>query len=96
MSIGKFDTKNVTKQTTILLWCSFFLTVVMGFWAFVVPPKGIIDESVLKLSTILFGFAPVSVVREAIKEGIGVKMRHGETEIEVNNDNTEDKYGRCN
>ena len=23
-------------------------------------------------------------------------MRHGETEIEVNNDNTEDKYGRCN
>lgn len=86
MSIGKFNTSNITKQTTILFWCSFALTVIMGFWGFIVPPKGVIDESILRYGTIIFGFSPIAVAREAIKEGIGVKMKHGSTEIEVNNE----------
>lgn len=83
MSIGNFDSRNVTKQTTVLLWMSFAIVVILAIWGFVVPPKGEIHESVLKIATIIFGFAPVAVTREAIKEGIGIKMKHGETELEI-------------
>lgn len=83
MSIGKFNSQNVAKQTTILFWMSFAVVVVLAIWGFAIPPKGEIHESVLKIATIIFGFAPVAVTREAIKEGIGVKMRHGDTELEI-------------
>lgn len=90
MSIGKFDTENITKHTTIALWVAFLLTAGLGVWGFVCPPKGVIDGSVIKYSMIIFGVAALAVAREAIKEGLGVKLSHGDTVLEIkDNDNNE-------
>ena len=76
-------TKNISLQTTILLWI-FALTAIGLFVAsFIVPPTGIIDPSVLKAVALIFAFATLAEAREAIREGLGVKLTHGQTTIEV-------------
>ena len=76
-------TKNVTRTTTILLWLFGSTTIALLIASFVVPPTGIIDPSALKASAILFAFATLAEAREAIREGLGVKLTHGHTTIEV-------------
>lgn len=88
MSIGQFDSENITRHTTLALWITFGITAGLGVWGFVCPPKGVIDGSVIKFSMILFGIAALAVAREAIKEGLGVKLSHGDTVLEItDNDN---------
>lgn len=76
-------TKNVTKTTTILLWLFGLTTIALLTASFIVPPTGIIDPSILKAAAILFAFATLAEAREAIREGLGVKLTHGHTTIEV-------------
>lgn len=76
-------TQRVTWQTTALLWI-FSLTAIGLFVAsFIVPPTGVIDPSVLKAVAWVFAFATLAEAREAIREGLGVKLTHGSTTIEV-------------
>lgn len=76
-------TRKVRTSTTILLWV-FSLTALGLFVAsFLVPPMGVIDGSVLKAGGIIFAFAALAEAREAIIEGLGVKLTHGETTIEI-------------
>lgn len=82
MSIGNFDTQNITKQTTILSWLTWLLTAALFVWGFLVPPKGVIDDSVLQAACIVFGMLGLIVAREAIKEGFGAKISHGQTTME--------------
>lgn len=51
--------------------------------SFIVPPTGEIAPSVLKAGATLFAFATMAEVREAIREGLGVKLTHGNTTLEV-------------
>ena len=75
--------RNVRTSTTVLLWV-FSLTAIGLFVAsFLVPPMGEIDPSVLKAGGIIFAFAALAEAREAIIEGMGVKVTHGDTTIEV-------------
>lgn len=75
--------RNVRTSTTILLWV-FSLSAIGLFTAsFIVPPMGEIDPSVLKAGGIIFAFAALAEAREAIIEGLGVKVTHGSTTIEV-------------
>lgn len=83
MSVGNFDTNNITRQTTIFWWVCFGLTAGLGIGSFFCPPVGEISKSVLEFSAWIFGFMSVAVAREAIKEGLGVKFKHGETEMEI-------------
>lgn len=87
MSIGRFDTHDITRHTTLALWISFTVTVILGAWSAVCPPKGIIDKSILEFGALLFGFATLAVVREAVKEGLGIKYTHGEDSIEISDIN---------
>lgn len=50
---------------------------------FFCPPMGVIDGSVLKASGILFGFASLAVVAQAIHNGKYITFSKGDTEIEV-------------
>lgn len=76
-------TRNVRTSTTILLWV-FSLTALGLFVAsFLVPPMGVIDGSVLKAGGIIFAFAALAEAREAIVEGLGVKVTHGDTTFTV-------------
>lgn len=75
--------RNVMTSTTILLWV-FSLTALGLFVAsFLVPPMGVIDGSVLKAGGIIFAFAALAEAREAIVEGLGVKVTHGDTQIVI-------------
>ena len=55
--------------------------------SFIVPPMGVIDPSVLKFASWLFAFASLATLREAIREGIGAKLTHGNTTIEIKDTN---------
>ena len=76
-------TKNVTRTTTVLLWIFGLSTLGLLIASFIVPPTGQIDPSVLKGAALLFAFATLAEAREAIREGLGVKLTHGSTTIEV-------------
>lgn len=53
---------------------------------FCVPPRGVIDGSVLKACGILFLFAALAVAARAIELGYDLKVAKGDTNIELNND----------
>ena len=75
--------RNVRTTTTVGLWittsCAMALAIASFFW----PPAGVIDPSVIKAAGELFAFAALWELREAVLEGIGVKLTHGSTTIEV-------------
>lgn len=83
--IAKFRevTRRVTWQTTALLWIFSLSAVGLFVASFCVPPTGVIDGSVLKAVALLFAFGALAEAREAIREGLGVKLTHGQTTIEV-------------
>lgn len=76
-------TKRVSLSTTIALWVCLSMTIAMFITSFVIPPKGVIDPSVFKAAGFMFGFATLFEVREAIREGLGVKLTHGDTTVEI-------------
>lgn len=76
-------TRKVKTTTTIALWICLLASLGLLVASFVVPPTGIIDPSVLRAASLIFGFAALFVVREAVMEGLGVKLTHGETVVEI-------------
>ena len=76
-------TRRVSTSTTIALWVGLGMTIIMFAVSFFIPPKGVIDGSIFKAAGFLFGFATLFEVREAIREGLGVKLTHGDTTIEI-------------
>ena len=77
------ETKNISKTTTVLLWIFGVSTIALFVASFIVPPKGEIHPTILKAGAIIFAFATLAEAREAIREGLGVKLTHGQTTIEV-------------
>lgn len=77
------ETRNITRATTILLWIFGMATICLFVASFCVPPMGEIHPSILRAAALLFAFATLSEAREAIREGLGVKLTHGQTTIEV-------------
>ena len=93
-------TRNVSTSTTIGLWVCTIATIgllVATFWD---PPMGESSPSVLKGGSLIFAFAGLFELREAIREGLGFKLTHGGTTVEVkdldgkkteeNNENADD------
>lgn len=76
-------TKRVSRSTTIALWVCLSMTIAMTSISMFIPPKGVIDSSIFKAAGFFFGFATLFELREAIREGLGVKLTHGDTTIEV-------------
>ena len=76
-------TKRVSTSTTIALWVCLLTTIALFITSALVPPKGIIDPSMFKAAAYLVGFATLIVIREAIREGLGVKLTHGNSSLEI-------------
>ena len=76
-------TRKVRTSTTVLFWVFSLTAIGLGVASFIVPPTGVIDPSVIKFVAWLFGFAALAEAREAYLEGMGVKLTHGQTTIEV-------------
>ena len=83
MSIGNFDTENITRQTSIAMWLSWSVMVILLIWCFMVPPRGENAEYILKACVLVYTVIPSAIVREALKEGKGAKLTHGDTHIEI-------------
>lgn len=75
--------RNVRMSTTIGLWLCALAAIGLYVASFCVPPTGVIDASVLKAGSWLFAFAGLFEAREALREGLGFKMTHGQTTVEV-------------
>lgn len=74
---------NVRISTTVLLWAFSIAALGLGVASFLVPPTGQIDPSVLRFVAELFAIMALLELREAVLEGLGVKLTHGSTTIEV-------------
>lgn len=83
--IAKFRamTRNVRTSTTIALWVCVLVAIGLFIASFIVPPTGVIDPSVLKAGGIIFAIMALIIGREAIMEGMGVKMTYGNTSVEI-------------
>lgn len=75
--------RRVRTSTTVALWVCTLASIGLFIGSFMVPPLGAIDPSVLKGGAALFAFAALFVAREAVMEGLGVKVSHGQTTVEV-------------
>lgn len=76
-------TRKVRTSTTILLWVFSLTALGLFISSFCVPPMGEISPSVLKAGAEIFAFAALIEAREAILEGLGIKLTHGDTTIEI-------------
>ena len=76
-------TRNIRTSTSIALWTFAVCAIGLLIASFIVPPTGIIDPSTLRGASLLFAFGALFVAREAFLEGMGVKVTHGDTTIEV-------------
>ena len=76
-------TKRVSISTTIALWVCLSMTIIMFCISLALPPRGVIDPSAFKAAGYMFAFASLFELREAIREGLGVKLTHGDTAIEI-------------
>lgn len=76
-------TKRVSTSTTVALWVCLGSTIALFVASFLTPPKWIIDQTIFKAAGYLFGFATLFEVREAIREGLGIKLTHGDTTVEI-------------
>lgn len=66
---------------------AFSLALFIG--GFFCPPMGVIDGSVLKAGGILLGFATLAVAGQNLANGKDVKFTHGETQVEINDEEEE-------
>ena len=76
-------TRNVKASTTIAMWVSLLAAIGLYVASFLVPPMGEIHPSVLKAGSWIFAFAGLAELREAVQEGLGFKLTHGDTTVVV-------------
>lgn len=75
--------RNVHTSTSILLWSCTATAIGLLIASFITPPPGEIHPSVLKGGSLIFAFAALALLREAIMEGLGFKLTHGDTSVIV-------------
>ncbi len=76
-------TRNVKVSTTIAMWVCLLAAIGLYVASFLVPPMGEIHPSVLKAGSWIFAFAGLAELREAVQEGLGFKLTHGDTTVVV-------------
>lgn len=67
-------------------WLTLSLSAILMVVSFILPPTGHIDSSILQASSILFAFGCLGTVVRAVEKGTDVTLKHGETEISIDND----------
>ena len=82
--------RNVRLSTTIALWVCLVFSVGLLVASFLVPPVGEISPTVLKGGSLIFAFAALIELREAVIEGLGFKLVHGDTSVEVDGRKTKE------
>lgn len=73
----------------IIYFTCFVVSIILLVVAFLTPPPFQIDSSVLKAVGLMGIFSTISKIGDWIKLGVDVKLKKGEFEIEVKNDDVE-------
>lgn len=71
-------------------WILGGISIVIGVTAFIIPPTGQIDPSVLKFISWMFAYSALWTVFVAMMRGIDATISHGSTSVSLNNPNDED------
>lgn len=71
----------------------FWLLLSGGLMAYsaYMPPKGVVDSSVVMSVGVLFLGPALVFAEKALDEGKGIKVKHGDTEVEVRQSQDEEK-----
>lgn len=67
-------------------WIYSFISIVMLIASFLVPPLGVIDQSVLLAVSEIFAFATLNKITDIIKsiqDGKSLILKHGNTEVTI-------------
>lgn len=80
---------------TTVIWFSVTLATAIGLVVagIIIPPPGIIDPSVLTAVGELLGFGALAQVPMLIKRGTDFTINHGNTSVQINTPDNEDKSG---
>lgn len=79
--------QNICTRLKIIAAILAAVAVVLVVVSFFVPPRGVIDGSVLAAVGELFAFASLFMIWESVDRGMDAKITHGETTIQLSNDN---------
>ena len=66
-------------------WVCLVTSVLLIGFGVILPPIGIIDNSILLAVGELFGFASLALGVAALERGIDATVKHHDTEIQLNN-----------
>lgn len=77
---------DIKKATRIAIYILTAISVALLIVSFFVPPTGVIDGSVLAAVGEMFGFSSLLTGLFAMEKGVDMKVTHGNTIIETNND----------
>lgn len=75
----------------IAFWICLGVSIAMMLISFFVPPLAVIDSSVFVGTSILFAFAALASFNSALERGVDAKVKHGETELHIINDEDKNK-----
>ena len=78
--------QNVCTRLKIIAVVLASVAVVLIVVSFFVPPRGVVDGSVLAAVGELFAFASLFMIWESVDRGMDAKITHGGTKIELSND----------
>lgn len=94
--------KDVWKKGTyhnVAFWVCLTTSIFLIITAFFVPPKAVIDSSVIACVGELFSFAALGAFLRAINKGVDAKITKGNTELSIqnpdNNDTNNITDGQC-
>lgn len=82
--------KQATAADVIYFTC-FVVSIILLTVAFIVPPPAEIHPSVLKAVGLMGIFSTISKIGDWIKIGMDVKLKKGDFEIQIENNETEKK-----
>ncbi len=68
-----------------LFLITFILSVALIVGGFFCPPVGVIDGSVLSAVGLLLMFAVINKLPDAIKAGKNIKLKRGDSSVEITN-----------
>lgn len=89
------ELKRIWKKGTyhnIAFWICLGVSIAMMIVSFCVPPLAVIDSSIFVATSILFAYAALASFNAALEKGVDAKVKHGETELQIiNDDDKKDK-----
>lgn len=62
------------------------MSIILMVSGFLLPPRGVIDPSVLTACGILFGFAALAVAAQNLANGKDIEFKKGDTSLTIGDD----------